>query len=220
MILLSVDTSGSQGSLALARGLGRDDAAFEQVVWTKKAMHSEVATVELQQLLARAALELRSLTHVAVNIGPGSFTGLRVGISLAKTLAYSLNLPLLGISRLEVLAFHHSNLNDKTFVAVKAIQKFFYCGGYLRRADDVTPDLSPRSLLDSEIAAASKSFTKVLIEGQTAGFKAETEAKDLIQLLAAVQFRRPFSDWKSVTPLYIRASEAEEKLKMGLLKPV
>ena len=140
--------------------------------------------------------------------------------ALTKTLAYSLNIPVLMINRLEILAFHQSNINDKTFVAVKAIQKFFYCGGYLRRADNVTPELSPRSLLDSEIAAVTKSYTKVLIEGQSVGFKSETEAKDLIRLLAAAQFRQTFSDWKSVTPLYLRASEAEEKLKMGLLKPV
>src|SRR4051812_2307414 len=92
---LAVATSGVYGSLALAG---------KQVMWDKKAMHSELATVKLQELLALANLTLKNLTHIAVNVGPGSFTGIRVGINLARTLAYGLSLPVAPFNSLALLA--------------------------------------------------------------------------------------------------------------------
>ena len=90
MILLSVDTSGLEGSLALARLENGQILNLHEAQWLKKAMHSEVATVKLQELLTASQTTLKDLTHLTVNVGPGSFTGLRVGLSLVKTLAYSL----------------------------------------------------------------------------------------------------------------------------------
>src|ERR1700744_5328127 len=132
MILLSVDTSGATGSLALVQMSGTSVDSSEQVAWTKKAMHSEVATVELQNLLKKTKVELRDLTHLVVNVGPGSFTGLRVGLSLAKTLAYTLSLPVCSLNSLEVLAFKHSQPGDRMLVATKAVQNFYYAGGFER----------------------------------------------------------------------------------------
>ncbi|NJL25094.1 MAG: tRNA (adenosine(37)-N6)-threonylcarbamoyltransferase complex dimerization subunit type 1 TsaB [Calothrix sp. SM1_5_4] len=94
MNLLAVATSGPEGSLALARfDAGGNLVSSREVRWRKKAMHSELATVKLQELLRDANTPLADLTHLAVNIGPGSFTGIRVGINLARTLAYGLALP-------------------------------------------------------------------------------------------------------------------------------
>src|SRR4051812_44347917 len=124
MNLLSVDTSGTKGSLALARIENSTVKSLEQVEWTKKAMHSEIATVELEKLLLKTKVELRDLNLLAVNIGPGSFTGLRVGISLVKTLAYSLGLQVHAINSLESLAFSQTKSDGSVFVAVKAVQNF------------------------------------------------------------------------------------------------
>lgn len=221
MLLLSVDTSGLQGSLALARL--NDMQVVEdlhQVLWQKKAMHSEVATSQLQELLKNAGRDLRELTHIAVNVGPGSFTGLRVGISLAKTLAYSLSLPIVSLNSLEILAFIHSQKKEKIFVATKAVQNFFYAASFSKTDSGLTNDLAPQSVEGESLKTLALGHTNVLIEGQTTGFLAHSEAKDLITLLCGSQPPRQFLSWKNVEPLYIRASEAEEKLKKGLLKPI
>jgi tRNA threonylcarbamoyladenosine biosynthesis protein TsaB len=220
MILLSVDTSGLSGSLAIARVDGSAVQDLHQVTWQKKAMHSEVATVQLQKLLKTASCELKTLTHLAVNIGPGSFTGLRVGMSLTKTLGYSLSLPVACLTSLEILAHTHADDGETIFVATKAVQNFFYAAAFEKSAAGLNTLLLPQSVTDNTLPNLAKGFTKVLIEGQTAGFTAHSEAKDLIALLARSHPPRQFLPWKNVEPLYIRASEAEEKLKKGLLKPV
>lgn len=220
MNLLCVDTSGTKGSLALAQIDNKKIQSLDQVEWTKKAMHSEVATVELELLLSRTNVGLKDLTHLAVNVGPGSFTGLRVGISLVKTLAYSLALPVCSVNALESLAFSQTKFDEKIFVAIKAVQNFFYAAGFEKVNANLKTLLSPRSLDDSEVQRESASYTKVLIEGITPGFHPHSEAKHLVERIVASGFSLPFSDWKSVEPLYIRASEAEEKLKKGLLKPI
>jgi tRNA threonylcarbamoyladenosine biosynthesis protein TsaB len=220
MILLSVDTSGSTGSLALARCDGTKVLSLDQLAWTKKAMHSEVATVELQKLLSKTKVELPQLTHLAVNVGPGSFTGLRVGISLVKTLAYSLGLAVCSLNTLEILAFLKTTPGDRALIATKAVQNFFYAATFERTSTGVKVEHEPESHEGPGLAALAGGRTKVLIEGETAGFSPATEARDLVEMLAASGFSLTFSDWKSVQPLYLRASEAEEKLKKGLLKPV
>jgi tRNA threonylcarbamoyladenosine biosynthesis protein TsaB len=220
MILLSVDTSGTKGSLALARIEKNKIGELQQAEWTKKAMHSEVATVELENLLARTKVELREITHLTVNAGPGSFTGLRVGISLVKTLAYSLALPVCSLNTLEILAFSKTNPGEKVLVATKAVQNFYYAATFQRTESGVETLGAPASFEDSQLADLGKDCTKVLIEGKTPGFEPVCEARNLVELLVASGFSFKFSDWKSVEPLYLRASEAEEKLKKRLLKPL
>jgi tRNA threonylcarbamoyladenosine biosynthesis protein TsaB len=184
-------------------------------------MHSELATVELHLLLKEAGLTLADVTHLAVNVGPGSFTGLRVGISLVKTLAYTLRLPVYTANRLEILAATNSRPLERVFVATKAVQDHYYAAGFDHSpAGVLNPILKPRSASAAELDRLSVACTKVLIEGRSQGFEPATQAKDLVEMFARAAFKRPFSDWKSVEPLYIRGSEAEEKLKKGLLRPV
>lgn len=220
MNLLAVDTSGLKGSLAIARIASGKVVDQKQTLWDKKAMHSEIATVQLQQLLMDSGLDLHKLTHLVVNVGPGSFTGLRVGISLVKTLSYSLNIPVAKVNSLELQAFFGAKLGEKVFVANKAVQNFFYCATFERTQTGVNTMLSPRSAELNELPALSRGCGRSLVEGQTPGFTAATEASDIVSFLVANGFLTTFSDWKMLEPLYLRASEAEEKLKKGLLKPV
>jgi len=220
MLLLTADTSGPEGSLALAKISGDVIQDISEVHWVKKAMHSEVATLQLQTLLRDAHCEFSQVTHLAVNIGPGSFTGLRVGVSLIRTYAYVQSKPVALVNRLELLAFNNTRPGEKIFLATKAVQNFYYAAGYERIASSVIETVAPQSMVQSEIELHSKNHTKVLIEGTENGLVAETTAKNLVQLLAMESGIRHFSPWSEVKPLYIRGSEAEEKLKRGLLKPL
>jgi len=220
MILLAIDTSGPSGSLAIAEVEENTATRLHQAQWEKRAGHSELATVQLMELLKDARIQLRDITHIVVNIGPGSFTGIRVGMSLARSLAYSLDLPILGISSLENLAHAFAKGHSSAFVALKAVQNFYYCASFSLTDAGPVQTLAPRSADFVELPELAKPSTKVLIEGQTPGFAPGSLAEGLIELALQTSKNRNFLTWKSVEPLYIRGSEAEEKLKRGILKPL
>lgn len=77
--------------------------------------HAERLGGYVEQALAAAKEQERKIEAVAVSIGPGSYTGLRIGLSMAKGLAYSLNVPLIGVPTLQILAtnvmFNHHGIN-------------------------------------------------------------------------------------------------------------
>lgn len=205
---LAIDTSGSRGSIALGT---------HQVTWDKKAVHSELATVKLEELLVEAHLNFKDVQRIMVNVGPGSFTGIRVGVNLARTLAYSLNVPICGRSSLELLAANASD-SGTVFVAVKAIQSFFYVAGYEVTALGLVQRLAPKSAEEADLVTLARNYQEVLIDGSTQGFRADLEARNQLDLLARWPDSTNFSTWKEIHPIYIRASEAEEKLLKGLLK--
>lgn len=102
-LLLAIDTCGPSGSVALGRIPGRD---LEILGQTELAGRTYAATLvsAVAELLGSAKLELRNLDGIIVVNGPGSFTGVRVGVSAAKGLAQGAEIPVVAISRLEILS--------------------------------------------------------------------------------------------------------------------
>ena len=97
---IAIDTSTGWGGIALSQ----DGNLLAELTWKPGQNHSSELFPNIERLLQTAKSDIKSLTAVFVAVGPGSFNGLRVGISAAKGLAFSLNLPLLGISTLEAEA--------------------------------------------------------------------------------------------------------------------
>lgn len=102
-LLLGIDTCGPAGSVALGR---MADGVVEVLGETPLEGRSYSATLvaAVEQLLAASGVALRELGCIVAVKGPGSFTGVRVGLSASKGLAEAAGLPLLAVSRLEVLA--------------------------------------------------------------------------------------------------------------------
>jgi len=102
-LLLAIDTCGPSGSVALGRIPGRD---LEILGQTELAGRSYSATLvsAVADLLHSAGLELGAVDGIVVVNGPGSFTGVRVGVSAAKGLAQGAEIPVVALSRLEILA--------------------------------------------------------------------------------------------------------------------
>ncbi len=100
MIVLGLDTSTSAGSV----GLVEDDRIIGEYTLDIRATHSERFMPALVRLLNDAGVELKDVDGIAVALGPGSYTGLRIGVVAAKMLAYACGKPLAGVSSLEVLA--------------------------------------------------------------------------------------------------------------------
>ena len=227
MLVLAVDTSAARGSLALAEISDQSPQVLSSREWEKKAMHSDVATLELQGLLEDAGQQLEDISHILINHGPGSFTGLRVGINLARTLAYSLNLPILPIGTLELLAFQNSSADEVSAIAVKALQNFVYAAVYKNDGGKMIEVSAPTSIEIENLERFSGNADKVLVDqslrlevGRVQTIDPLTKAQTLVEYFAKSKQKFTFLSWKGVEPLYIRASEPEEKMRRGLLKPV
>ena len=100
MTILSIDTSNYPLGVAL---IEEDKVIGEYITYMKKN-HSVRAMPAIEQLLKDCEIEPKDLTKIVVANGPGSYTGVRIGVTLAKTLAWSLNIPLIPVSSLATLA--------------------------------------------------------------------------------------------------------------------
>jgi len=109
-LILSIETSTSICSVALAK----DGHLLGLRELNSKNSHAEILNGFIQDVLIESKHALTDLNAVAVSEGPGSYTGLRIGVSTAKGLCYSLDIPLINISTLQSLAFHtHENIDVK-----------------------------------------------------------------------------------------------------------
>jgi tRNA threonylcarbamoyladenosine biosynthesis protein TsaB len=100
MKILGVDTSTSWGSL----GLIDDDEVIAEYALFREETHSARLVPAIQALLKEARLDLNEIDGMAVSLGPGSFTGLRVGLSTVKGLALAAEKPVVGVPTLDALA--------------------------------------------------------------------------------------------------------------------
>ena len=105
-LILNIETSASVCSVALAKD-GKELLSKEVV---EDRRHAASLAVLIQELLSEKHLDVQDLDAVAVSKGPGSYTGLRIGVSTAKGLCFGGNVPLIGVSTLEAMAsgFLHS----------------------------------------------------------------------------------------------------------------
>jgi len=97
---IAIDTSTAWGGAAISQ----DGNLLAELTWKPGQNHTSELFPNIERLLQTAKTDIKSLTAVFVATGPGSFNGLRAGISAAKGLAFSLNIPLVGISTLEAEA--------------------------------------------------------------------------------------------------------------------
>ncbi len=101
---LAIDTSTDTASLAIVQ----DSEVLVELTWRCEQNHSTQLLPRLTTLLNQSKLDIQSTSGIIVARGPGSFNGLRVGISTTKGLAFSLGIPIVGISSLEAEAYQHA----------------------------------------------------------------------------------------------------------------
>lgn len=133
--LLLIDTCGASGTLALAHLDGSSAAGAGRIVATETLpgrSASERLIPAVRALLAGQGTTVTSVRAVAVVSGPGSFTGIRVGLSAAKGLVEALQVPLIALSRLAVLAAKAAS--PEAFALLDAGRGEFYCGHYQQGA--------------------------------------------------------------------------------------
>jgi len=136
MVLIGIDTSGKQGSLALARvpqnASSVEDIEIVETVPLEGGTFSAQLIPQLAELLARNELSKQEISAFAVASGPGSFTGLRVGLAAVKGLAEVLRTPIIAVTLLEAVA--RSGSEGHVLAALDAGRNELFVGEYEARA--------------------------------------------------------------------------------------
>jgi tRNA threonylcarbamoyladenosine biosynthesis protein TsaB len=223
VIVLGIETSTGQTSVAL----GTEQGVTASVQLTARARHDAVAPI-LDQMVSWSGVDLHQVGGVAVGLGPGLFTGLRVGVETGKTLAQVLMVPIVGIPSLDALAFGVRYTRRLIGAVVDArrgeVFHAFYRGvrgGVMRQGGY---RVSPPEHLAAELEAAREEVLLVgngailyrrLLEAAGPGIEfaspgqVHPQASALVEL-AVPRFIREETDRSyDVVPLYLRKSDAE-----------
>ncbi len=218
MLILAIDTSTDEASVAVSD----DSGILAEFSWRAGRNHSRDLSPIIERMLAVTDVAAGDLTAVTVAIGPGSFSGIRVGLSHAMGLAMALRIPLAGISTLDVIAFQASREAPSVWAVIGAGRGQAFAAHYSgppdewRRDSDyllLTPgDLAPRVMPEDLLTGPGASQIESTVDGQfeaaswryrRAGFLAELGRR---YLAAGGE-----DQLHTVQPLYLRRSAAEEK---------
>ncbi len=233
MLILAVETSTSAGSIALVRArLGGKDSDTEGKCLAEHTLnlpgtHSARLMPAIDHLLRDASLSVREIEGIALALGPGSFTALRIGVATVKGLAYALRIPVVGISTLDALAQNLCYAAGLVCPVLDARKKEVYAALYRGDGGGRLEKISEDWVVDPE-ELCSRINEKVIFLGNGVELYGETFRKKVgpgalfaspaTFLPRAVQVARlslsQFHDGHtlnlfSFTPIYLRRSEAE-----------
>lgn len=137
-MLLAFDTATPQVTVALHDG----DRVVAEYAATEPMRHGEMLAPGIAEVLARAGAISQDVTAIAVGVGPGPFTGLRVGLVTARTMAFALEVPVYGVCSLDVVAAEAVDAGLGDFlVATDARRKEVYLAEYADGARITGPDV-------------------------------------------------------------------------------
>lgn len=200
-MLLAFDTATPYVTVALHDG---DDVVAERVS-ERPMKHGEQLAPLIEQVLRDRGLVRQDITALAVGVGPGPFTGLRVGLVTARTLAYVLELPVYGVCTLDVLAVEAARTVDRDFVvATDARRKEVYLASYDadgRRLDGPVVDKPAALATDAPVVGEGgtlypDAFPNAAGPGRpSAGWLARAVTEELAEL-------------RDPEPLYLRRPDA------------
>jgi tRNA threonylcarbamoyladenosine biosynthesis protein TsaB len=224
MHILALETSGAAGSIAAAEG----PRLVAELALNAHQRSAKSLAPGIRQVVDAAGWTMRDIELVAVTIGPGSFTSLRVGIATAKALAYALGARCVAVGTLEVIAAQAPDSHRRLAVAMDAGRSQLFAATFERSACDAgsarrttsAPALvdQDRWLADlaADTAVIGPALTKLqdrLPPGISAVDEREWSAR--ADTLAAIAWQRhlaaAYDDAWKLAPLYLRKSAAEEK---------
>lgn len=221
MNILSLDTSTQVLSIAL-----KTDISYEERLVSGGFSHSEDLLAEIEDILNRQDLALKDLNLLAVTKGPGSFTGLRVGMASLKGISLALDIPLVSIPTLPVIEHAASLYKGAIISVIDAKKKKFYLrlslnGNVLAddrdgNAEDLLPYLRdiPEVLVTGPDSAVFAE--KLKATGCSSDIIADSQApRNLSRSLIALGLQKLDTigpDDIGEGPVYIRRSDAEEAL--------
>jgi tRNA threonylcarbamoyladenosine biosynthesis protein TsaB len=228
-LILAVDTATSCSSVALTIGDVHDGELVAALMLNSKLTHSRRLLTGIDWLLTESSIDFSDIDGLAVGLGPGSFTGLRIAMATVKGLATAMDKPLLGVSTLDGLALNCSG--DKPLcVLLDARKKEVYRRWYVKDLSDVYRSQGTIQALTPEDLVAEVQgpvlmvgdgllsygeFLKELLGDQMtmSPLPLHYPSAAAIGFLCCEQFSQgDFMALDSAVPLYVRASDAELSL--------
>lgn len=226
MKILSLDTTTLQGSVALSEG-ARVIAQEQQL---ERRTHSERLMDSVARLLDAAGWECTQIEGVAVAVGPGSFTGVRIGLAAAKGIAFALGVPIAGVSSLASLALNARELGGQVVPLIDARRGELYAAVYRFTEGGVLEELRPACVLPPErlveelaalegelvlVGDGAAAYRDLLAEGLGSraaipgGSLDLPRAGHLAELAGERLANEGGDDLAALVPNYIRRSDAE-----------
>ncbi len=229
MLILAITTSTSYGSICFHDG----KKTLYKNSWHADKSHAEILGPRIQEGLLAVKLTAKDISLVACDIGPGSFTGVRIGVSTAKAFAYANNIPVVAVDSLHLMA--EPIKTDFPVLSIRDAQRQeVYCATFKVEHGLATETLPPQLMsleqLEKMITTPhivvgdgygllkddfSDSMNKSLLREQYDDYPT---AETLAELGLVYLKLNKTLEWKLLEPLYIRLSAAEEKLVKGEIK--
>jgi tRNA threonylcarbamoyladenosine biosynthesis protein TsaB len=224
MRILAIDTS----NYSLGVAIIEQDKVIGEYITNLKKNHSVRAMPAVEGLMKECDTKPSDLTKIVVAKGPGSYTGVRIGVTLAKTLAWTLNIPLVGVSSLEVLAASTGRyFNGMISPIFDARRGQVYTGLYQFQNGKLTTVINDQLIMcDQWVEQLKKETQPVLfvgndlpihqgaidsVLGEKATLASFTEHNPRPAELALLGRDIEGEDVHSFVPNYIRLAEAEAK---------
>ena len=216
---LAIETSGRTGAITL----GKDDLTLDSATLPHKRRHNVELVPTIDELCKKHRIKPESIGQVYVSLGPGSFTGLRVGITTAKMLALTLGVEVFGIPTLEVLAENAPRQVDRVAVCLNLKRDTVHCAVYEKAGADWQEVVSPELRTMPDLL--SKCSRPVHLIGDPLPQVPGEQSDDVTVLPAEYAVGRSEAVWKlgrqaantrdpddpmKLVPLYIREPEAVE----------
>jgi tRNA threonylcarbamoyladenosine biosynthesis protein TsaB len=217
-MLLAVDTSTAQVGLAVYDG----SQVVGEYAWRSSQRHTVELAPAIFELLTRCGLTMEDVRALGVALGPGSFTSLRVGLSLVKGLALARQLPLIGIPTLDILAAAQSLSRLPLLVAIQAGRGRLAVGWY-KRSKNRWQAKSPARVMTVKTLLEEVKSPTIMCAELTAEERQTLAEKSEIQLASPAQsVRRPavlaeqawvrwqagaVDDGSMLAPIYLHVAE-------------
>ena len=241
MRILGIDTATTTASVALIEDsqpvaekfYNKSSEGSENLTIAPKGNHAEIVLPLVQAVLDQAKLSLSELDGIAVSIGPGSFTGLRIALATVKGFAYELGIPVVGISTLHAQACRVCDTDEIICAMLDARKKEVYAALF-RRVNGLLQRLSDDSVMSvtnaiemiqsasqndlcSVIGDGAQTYEKWLLQslGTRLRIVAEGECSTVARRVAELAQTRfgaaAGDDLGALVPVYLRSPEAESK---------
>jgi tRNA threonylcarbamoyladenosine biosynthesis protein TsaB len=226
MTILAIDTATAQVGVAIGDGNG----VLGEIRLAGDRRHAEQLAPAIRSLCESTGVGLEQLAAIGVGIGPGLFTGLRVGVTTAKVMAQALRIPIVPVPSLDLIAYPLRHTDRLIVTVVDARRHEIFSARYRPAPSGVQRDgeYAVGSVTDLVVDLLA-GRDEVLIAGNGAvRFRSEFEGLDrveladaefaepsvaaLVELAAAKMEREEFSAPTDVVPLYLRESDADLSL--------
>lgn len=223
MLLLAIDTSTPRVAVAI----GDSGRVRGEVALAGRRRHAEQLAPAIAYLCEQTQVEVGQFAAVAVGVGPGLFTGLRVGVTTAKIMAQALRIPVVPVPSLDLVAYPLRHSSRLVAVVLDARRREVYSAQYrpvpggvqrvsdytVGPADDLVADLAAQGeevLLAGDGIDPNRAAFAVLDRAEVAGSDFDApSASALVELASGRVEREEFESPYDVRPLYLRASDAE-----------